>query len=159
MLGQVELGQVEGEINKGLCIEYGMETKFIDNKHGYRKYCSRQCMFGSDVFRRKQALAKIGKTISEESKIKISKKLKGRIVSQQTRNKISNIHKGKHLSDEVKKKISISSKGKRISQETRDKISMANMGRVISQDTKDRISNANKGLGILPHTYEGRFCH
>ncbi len=47
-----------------------------------------------------------GKHHTEETKRKMSEKLKGRVVSQETREKIGNFHRGKVNSEETKEKIS-----------------------------------------------------
>lgn len=52
------------------------------------------------------------KPLSDETKNKISQKLKGRIVSEETKKKISKVHKGKVVSNETKLKISNSRKGR-----------------------------------------------
>jgi hypothetical protein len=52
--------------------------------------------------------------ISQETRKKISKKLKGRIISFQTRLKLSNINKGRHPTRETLIKMSENRKGKRI---------------------------------------------
>ena len=73
-------------------------------------------------------------------------------VSEETRQKLSKALKGKHRSEETKRKISESKKGKQtwnkgkhLSGETRKKISEANKGREFSEDHKRRLSEARKG--------------
>ena len=58
------------------------------------------------------ALHHKGKQLSEETKNKLSKTLKGHLVSAETRNKISEAKKGKLFSEEHKNKISEAKKGK-----------------------------------------------
>ena len=56
---------------------------------------------------------KIGKKLSEETKLKIGKASKGRRHSEETKRKLIEVHKGKKLSEETKKKMSESRKGKK----------------------------------------------
>jgi len=72
---------------------------------------------------------------SEETKRRISQKLKGRIIPEEIRRKMSKsltghigYWRGKKLSKEHRKKMSIASKGKEKSKKHRKKISLAKMG-------------------------------
>ena len=56
---------------------------------------------------------KIGKKLSEETKLKIGESSKGRRHSEETKRKLIEAHKGKKLSEETKKKMSESRKGKK----------------------------------------------
>ena len=76
-----------------------------------------------------------GKYHTEETKRKISEKLKRRPVSKETREKIGKRHKGKTISNESKRKMSKAHKGK---------ISPMK-GKHHSEETKRKISNSNKG--------------
>ena len=74
------------------------------------------------------------------------------LVSEETRQKLSKALKGKHRSEETKRKISESKKGqpgtwkdKHLPEETRKKISEANKGREFSEEHKRRLSEARKG--------------
>lgn len=64
-----------------------------------------------------------GVAVSQETRNKKSKALKGHAVSEITRRKISKILTGRKLSDETKAKCSASHKGKTLSEEHRRKIS------------------------------------
>lgn len=88
-------------------------------------------------------------SISEETRIRMSKSQKGRVLSKEHREKIGNGNKNKIRSDETRKKISESKTGKPIkkfSLETRLKISKARLGCKLSNETKHKLSNLNKGL-------------
>ncbi len=93
-------------------------------------------------------MPKIGFKCSEETKIKISKKLKGRHLSEETKRKLSEARKGKkgrNHSEETKKKMSEAHKGKRLSEEHRRKLSEVGKKRNISNETREKMSKARKG--------------
>ena len=99
----------------------------------------------------------IGKTLSIESKNRISGLLKGRKFSNETLLKMSKSQTGKKKSLEYKKKMSLIGKltqltgemspnfGKKASEETRKKMSKSQKGRKVSDETKLKISKGNKG--------------
>lgn len=69
--------------------------------------------------------AKIGHSVSEETRKKISLSCKGKIRSEEYRKKMSEIKKGHPTSDETKKKLSISNVGKKhksFSEEAKNKM-------------------------------------
>lgn len=77
---------------------------------------------------------------------------KGHSVSEKTRMKISKAQKGKHLSEETREKMSEAKKGERHpnygkhhSEETRLKMSEAHKGILKSEDHRMKISGALKG--------------
>jgi uncharacterized protein YlaI len=116
----------EGE---GICPVCGKETKYLNLRKGYCKFCSYKCANS------KENNPSYGKHPSEE-----------------TKRKISDAEKGKHLTEETKKKISIANKGKRCSEETKKKMSNAqkggknhNYGKHLSEETKKKMSEAKKG--------------
>jgi group I intron endonuclease len=94
--------------------------------------------------------------LSEESKIKIRNKLKGRKISDEQKRKHSelmksnNPMKGKSHSAEAREKIrqaclKRSPKSRVHSEETKMKISEANKGKIVSEETRIRMSIARKG--------------
>jgi hypothetical protein len=70
----------------------------------------------------KMRLARIGKTMSVDTKQKISNSGKGHTVSDETRTKISDRRKGHTVSDETRAKISNKNKGKVRSDEFKKKV-------------------------------------
>ena len=93
---------------------------------------------------------KSGFTISDETKIKMSEKMKGKKLSVETRKKLSETHKGKttwmkgkHHSQESKQKISEAHRGKKLSDEHKRKMSEAQKGKKHSKEAKNKISEAN----------------
>ena len=100
-----------------------------------------------------------GRTLSEETKNKISNTLTGRIEPEETRKKKSlsklgekNSFYGKKHSEETKNKISESktgieswNKGVPMSEETKKKLSDAKKGKKASDETKIKLSEARKG--------------
>jgi predicted GIY-YIG superfamily endonuclease len=63
-----------------------------------------------------------GKSHSDETKEKLSIKLKGRIISEESRKKMSETHKKMTISEETRKKMAESLRGKPRSEETKEKI-------------------------------------
>jgi len=100
-----------------LC-SYGCGRKAIYQfKNG--KYCCELTQNKCPIIRKKNSenskgkpSRMLGKKLSEETKNKISKKLKGRIVSNETKKKISEFQSGKIVSEETRKKLSLSRAGK-----------------------------------------------
>jgi len=96
---------------------------------------------------------------SEETKIKISDKLKGRTESEETRKKKStsklgykNSFYGKKHSNETKEKISKTKEGKEtwnkgipMSEESKMKLSESKKGKKASEETKKKLSEISKG--------------
>lgn len=83
------------------------------------------------------------KNMSEETRAKMSKALKGKKYSEETRHKMSEARKGKKLSEETKSKMSEVRKGKTHSEETR--IKMSESSKNISDKTRAKMSEAQKG--------------
>lgn len=96
-----------------------------------------------------------GKTLSEETRRKLSEAKKGKKrapFSEETRKKMSEAQKGeknhfygKTHTEETRKKISEANKGRIFSEETRKKISESNKGKAYSEESRRKISEANKG--------------
>jgi group I intron endonuclease len=75
----------------------------------------------------------------------------GRTLSDETRAKLSAINKGKVVPLETRKKISTTSKGRVFSDETRAKISFAKKGQFHSAESKAKMSASTKGRkGHIP---------
>ena len=95
-----------------------------------------------------------GKKHTEEAKIKISKKNKGRIVSEETKKILSIYGKNKILSEETKKKISESKRGikRTFTPEWCENISKGNVGRIVSSETKKKLKEPrNSTKSICPY--------
>ena len=95
---------------------------------------------------------------SIQTKIKISKALKGkkahqnsingaikynkeRVLSEESRYKLGNGNRGKKQSEEWKQKLSIARKGLKRSEETKRKISEKMKGRVLTEEHKEKLKN------------------
>lgn len=98
-----------------------------------------------------------GKTMSEESKAKMSAAKKGKVMSEEQKAKLSAAMKGKNkgktMSEEQKAKISVAMKGKTLSEEHKTKLSAAHKGKnnpmygqKHSEESKRKISEAQKGM-------------
>ena len=87
----------------------------------------------------------LGRSCSDETKLKIGIANKDRIFSTEHRDKLSKAHKGKSLSEEHKIKISNKKKGESKTNETKEKMSKARIGIVFSEEHKRNISDKNKG--------------
>lgn len=119
--------------------------------------------------RERNRLTHIGKTLSKETKKKVSKSLLGNKRSlgykhteetrskvslslignkrslgykhsEETKDKMSKLHLGRKHTEESKKKMSESQRGRIITKEHREKISKACLGRKFSKETKNKIS-------------------
>jgi hypothetical protein len=71
----------------------------------------------------------VGRVASEDSKIKNGNKHRGKTMSEESRRKISMSMKGRVRSLDTRKKISDGNKGKTLTQETKEKLSVALKGR------------------------------
>ena len=96
-------------------------------------------------------LHNIGKSLSAETRKKMSEANKGKHHSAETRKKLSEANKGKHHSEETRKKLSEANKGKHLSEETRKKMSEALngenhpfFGKHHSEETRKKMSEALK---------------
>lgn len=69
----------------------------------------------------------------------------GRTHTEESKQKMSKKRKGRHLTDEHKQKLSESGKGRIVTEETKQKISESQKGRVFSDEHKHKLSEANKG--------------
>lgn len=85
-----------------------------------------------------------GRILSEETKKKMSLSHIGKTVTKQSRDKMSASRKGRIFTDEWKKKLSDAAKNKTITEETRAKLSKARIGRKFSEEWKKKISEAHK---------------
>lgn len=121
---------------------------------GYNLRTGGENSLPSEKTKKRMSVAQKGKKLSDKTKSKISKALKGRKgrkSSIETRKKISEILKGnknsvgrKH-SSETKQKISEAGKGQKHSEEAKQKMSAARKGRKYSAKTKRKMSEAQKG--------------
>jgi group I intron endonuclease len=68
-----------------------------------------------------------------------------RSLSEESRKKISDKHRGVKLTDEHKQKIGLAGKGRVLSEVSRDKIREAITGIKRSDETRERITNSRKG--------------
>ena len=88
------------------------------------------------------------RVLSEETKKKISQKMKGRKQNEETKRKISIAKKGKVLSEEHRKKLSLAKIGKRHTEESKKKMSISHkanpvksmLGKKVSDETKKKMS-------------------
>jgi hypothetical protein len=99
--------------------------------------------------------------IKEETREKISKKLKGIPLSEETKRKISESLKGKIVSSETKKKLSLIKKGKKInhiiSEETKEKLKKAKSGKNHPMYNKHHSEEAKLIIsGNKKETYKGK---
>ena len=78
-----------------------------------------------EIIRQKNIQQRLGKTVSKETRTKMSDAHRGKIVSTETRAKMSAAHRDKIVSAETRAKMSDFQKGKIVSAETRAKISVA----------------------------------
>lgn len=84
-----------------------------------------------------------GLKLTDEHKKAISKALKGRILTSEHRQKISEGGKGKRPADTTRKKMSMSHKGKILTAEHRQKISEGGKGKTYTEEQKEKLRSAN----------------
>lgn len=122
------------------------KQELIDNECYYnRKACELIFLTRAEHNR----LHNKGKTVTDETRRKLSETLKGHTVSEETRRKMSEAKKGRARSDETRRKISESLKGENNpffgqhhSEESRKKMSEAKKGKHSTEETKQKISEA-----------------
>lgn len=88
---------------------------------------------------------KKGSHLSQDTKEKMSKSLKGRKFTKEHCLKISEANKKRIVSNDTKQKISAANTGRKHSEQSKEKISKAGKGRVVSEETREKISISNKG--------------
>ena len=100
-------------------------------------------------------------SISEETKLKISKKNKGKLLgiklSEEHKRKISEGNKGKITPIETKIKMSLASKGKPKSEEHAKKCRIANLGKKQTEECKRKRSISMKGKNLGPKSEETKY--
>ena len=101
--------------------------------------CSRKELIENECYYNRKACELIFLTKAEHRRLHN----KGRTVTDETRRKMSEAAKGKHHSEETKLKMSESHKGKKFSEETRRKLSEA--AKHITDETRRKMGEANKG--------------
>lgn len=128
------------------------------------------------LFLERARQANLGKKkgpLNEETKNKISKRLKGRKQTDEHRRKNSQANKGRpkpkhiqemlrtntlgwHPSEETLKKMSESQKGRKHTEETKNKMRAAALGRKHTEETKNKLSKHFKGIVKGPPSEETR---
>jgi group I intron endonuclease len=83
-----------------------------------------------------------GKIFSQEEKLNLSKKIKGRKHTNAARKKISRAGRGRKLSEEQKRKISLIHKGKKMPEYIKQKLIEANTGRTRSKWHEEKLLKA-----------------
>lgn len=102
--------------------------------------------------RSKMSMGKIGKSLSESHKRKLSEVGRGQKRTVEARANMSKAQKGKYVSEETREKLRQINLGKingPMSNETKIKISLSNKGRTRSEETRIKISQAKKGVKIV----------
>jgi hypothetical protein len=114
-----------------------------------------------------------GCPLSEETKKKISEKLKGKVsprkgvkLTDEQKQNMSNIakklgfkppnHRGRKLTEEHKQKLSLINKGKPgkpLSKEHKQKLLESHLGKVLSKETRQKLSNSHKGKGAYNYIH------
>ena len=111
--------------------------------------------------KRKLSEARKRRTISEESRVKISNSLKKyysenknkiskRVITEETRKKMSEAQKNKNytIAEKTRKKMSESRKGIPKSEEHKRKISESNKGKHHTEESKKKMSDSRKGKPV-----------
>lgn len=105
----------------------------------------------SNVHKQKLIISRIGKHHTDETKKKISEKLKNKFSG------INNPFYGKKHSDDIKKIISNKGIGRVVSENTKKKMSQSHIGKThtVSDKTKLKMSILNKERNIIPPSRKG----
>lgn len=88
----------------------------------------------------------LGRIVSDETKAKLSAKLKGRVISEESKRKASITLTGRVFTEEHKRKISESNKGTKPTEKCIIKGKEFNTGRIHSEETKKLWSEQRKGV-------------
>ena len=83
----------------------------------------------------------IGRVVSDETKMKMSKAQQGKVMSPEARKRISEARKGR----------TSPFNGKTMSEEAKQKISKAHTGRIVTEETRQRLSIAATKQWIRQH--------
>lgn len=120
----------------------------------------------SEKYKNDCRVRNLGKTLSEETKKKLSERLRGNtyglgvVQSEETRNKkrLSMIGKnlGKKPSASCRQAVSISNKTRGVSDETKKRMSIAHMGKHLSEEAKKKISGFRKAYYADKRGEDGR---
>ena len=93
----------------------------------------------------------LGRKVSEETRVRMSKARIGYKITEKTRQKLHDSHLGHGQSEETKRKIGEASKGKEKSRETRQKLREANIGNknasgaVRSEEFRRKLGESRSG--------------
>lgn len=128
------------------------KQKISESHSGEKHYLYGKSL--SEETKRKISLAKKGKKQTEEAKRKLSESNKGKKPKKQTIEASIKVRKGKHLSEEHKHKISLKMKGRKISNEKKEQIRNTLKGHIVTEETKKKISEAQKGKKRKPVSEE-----
>lgn len=148
----------EDELSKKEIYWIAYYESFTDKSKGYNSTSGGETSKSiSEEVRLKISIKNKGKVITAEHREKLRQAFIGRNVSNETREKISKAVKGekngmfgRKYTDEEKEKISQKSSGRRHTQETKDKISDAHKGKIVSDETKEKLSRAKTGKKLPP---------
>jgi len=92
-----------------------------------------------------------GHYVSEETKYKIKEKRKFQIFTEETKEKMRKKH---DIKEETREKMRERAKNRKFSKETREKISSAGKGRIHSEKTRQKIGESHTGIRPSKETRE-----
>ena len=155
---------IYGEENFNFYILEECDEKDLDERETF--YISTMNLMNADYGYNIEPGGVVNKTMSKETKQKISESLKGRTLTEEHRQKISDANRDRIVSEDTRKKMSenhadMSGKnhpnyGKHLSEDTKRKIvenrttlkgeTHPNYGKHLSNETKQKLSNVRKGM-------------
>lgn len=91
---------------------------------------------------------------SEEHKAKISRALKNKTVSDDTRQKMSRSKVGRKLSEEHVAKIQASNVNRKHNEVTKEKLRKLHTGKIVSEETREKLRQSRLGKKHSPETIE-----
>ena len=129
------------------CLECGEKFYCYVNS---RQYCSRKCMFNSEVYKNKISDALIGHSVSKETRKKISEKNAARKNGMYGKRGDNHPNYGRKVSAETRRKIS------KWSKKWHESNPHPRLGKKHSLETRKKISEIQKGKKQPPELVEKR---
>lgn len=93
--------------------------------------------------------SRLGASMSEEAKAKISKAVKERVISDETRERLRQANLGKKASEETRKKLSEAHTGVKLSEEHKRRIGDAHRGKKHSDESKSKMAANRSTCKVL----------
>lgn len=134
---------------------YSFEKYLIEKVHAYESPMYYNIAGGGKGAGVGESHPNFNMTVSEETRARLSKALKGKPKPESQRIKLSQYHKGRHLKEETKEKLRVHFSqrykgegnpfyGKKHTKETREKLRQINLGKKQSEETRMKYNRKGK---------------